>query len=267
MKWSQNIEHSIKSAIKEEANKIQEKDELYYRIREDIYKKEKYRRSYRVNKKVLLIGLCTALLATGTAVAARVSGWDIQLLKCYEQLPTHKQIKKESGFSPKFVGTLPGGYNFMMASTHKGELIDEHNHVSDKGNEFVLRYFAPGEEEEGHAIAFFATDITEHINEKGVIKRISIKNGDIPLEFADWEEKYVTKGYEITKEEQKQMEEGTLLIEETDDEYYLQQGTERTQAISWYEDGIGYTLISANNHQFTQEEFVEMARTIIASEE
>lgn len=270
MKWSQSIDNEIKCALSKEAEKMQGEQQLYDQIREEIYVKgrEKNMRNMkmpnrRISKKVILVGSMTIILAAGTILAAEVRGWDMKLLNFYEQYPTQEQIKEESGFSPKFVEELPGGYTFMMASTHKGELIDAYNNVSDEGNEFVLRYFAPGEEDEMHAIAFFATDIKEHYGSS--IRKTTQEYKGITLEFADWKDKYVSGDYKLTEEEQKHIDAGELFIRETEDEYWLEKGTKRTQEMSWWEDDIVYSLLSANNHQFTQEEFAEMAKVIIDS--
>lgn len=268
MKWSQNVDDQIKQALANEAEKMQGDQQLYYQIREQIYLRgrEKNMKNKRMGKKVILVGISTVLLATGTIFAARVNGWDMKLLDFYGEYPTKEQIKEEGGFLPKFVEELPGGYTFMMSSTHKGELIDEYNHVNDEGNEFALRYFAPGKENQEHAIAFFATDILEHVGASHLVPKVTIENEGILLEFADWTKKYVSSNYEMTEEEQKQIDDGVLFIEETKDDYLLKEGIERKQMISWFENGIGYTLLSANNYQFTQEEFVEMAKAVIDSE-
>ena len=270
MKWSQTVDSEIKSALKREAEKVQEEQDLYYQIRKQIYIKgrEKEMKQGRLAKKGIVVALSMTLLATGTIFAARVSGWDMKLLKSYEEYPTQEEIKKESGFLPKFVKELPGGYTFAMASTHKGELIDEYNHVSDEGNELTLRYYAPGKEDDMPAIAFHATDILDHIDDADSVKKVMLEYKDITLSFTDTTRKYVPVGYEVTREDQErlQSEEGSFFIEETEDSYFLELGIDERQEIFWIEDGIGYALGSMDTYQFTQEEFLEMAKAIIDSE-
>lgn len=266
MKWSQNIDDQIKYAVKKEAKKMQEEQQLYGNIRKQIYAKgrEENMKNRRIKNKAMLVGAMTMVLIAGTTWAARISGWDMQLINFYGEYPTPEKIKGVNDFLPKFVEELPGEYKFMMASMHKGELIDKYSHVSDEGNELILRYFAPGEEDEGHAIAFFATDIMDHHYFDG-IKKYTEEYKGIVLEFSDWRRKYVSSDYKITEEEQKQIDEKILFIENTEDEDLLKEGIEHKQQIAWIEDGIGYTILSANNHQFTQAECIEMAKKVIDS--
>ena len=268
MKWSQTLDSEIKNALKREAEKVQEEQDLYYEIRKQVYIKgrEKEMKHGRLTKKGIVVAFSMTLLATGTIFAARVSGWDMKLLKSYEEYPTQEEIKEESGFSPKFLKELPGGYTFAMASTHKGELIDEYSHVSDEGNELILRYYPSGKEEDP-AISFHATDILDHIGDADSVKKVMLEYKDITLGFSDTTRKYVPVGYEMTKEDQERLrtEVGTFFIEETEDAYFLDLGVDDTQEIFWIEDGIGYALVSMDVYQFTQEEFLEMAKAIIDS--
>lgn len=270
MKWSQAADSEIKKVLKREAEKVEEERDLYYQIRKQIYIKgrEKEMKHGRLTKKGIVIALSMTLLATGTIFAAGVSGWDMKLLKSYEEYPTQEEIKEESSFLPKFVKELPGGYTFAIASTHKGELIDEYNHVSDEGHELTLRYYAPGKEADMPAIAFHATDILEHVGDGSAIKREMLEYKDITLGFSDTTRKYVPVGYEMTKEDKERLktEEGSFFIEETEDSYFLELGVDERQEIFWIEDGIGYVLGSMDMYQFTQEEFLEMAKAIIDSE-
>lgn len=270
MKWSQTADSEIKKALKREAEKVQEEQALYVQIRNQIYIKgrEKEMKHGRLIKKGIMVALSMALLATGTIFAAGVRGWDMKFLKSYEEYPTQEEIKEESDFSPKFVKKLPGGYTFAMASTHKGELMDEYNRVSDEGNELTLRYHAPGKEDDMPEISFHATDILEHVGDGSTIKREILEYKDIILGFSDTTRKYVPIGYEMTKEDKERLktEEGSFFIEETEDSYFLELGVDERQEIFWIEDGIGYVLGSMGTHQFTQQEFLEMAKAIIDSE-
>lgn len=264
MKWSQELDSQIQYALNRKAEEVKEEDGLYYQIRKQIYIKENEQEmgKKRMSKKAILIGIGTAILATGTVLAGQISGWNMTLLKSYGEAPTAEQVKEDSGFNPKFLNELPGGYTFMMASASRGELIDENSRVSEQGTEFVLRYFAPGEDED-YAIAFFASDIKENMDSWGAVKPIIIEEKGMIFKFGDWKTKYVSKGYKLTEEEQKQVDQKELFIEETDEEWLLEMGAEHRQMIMWMEDGIEYTLLSANNHQFTQKEFVEMAKAIM----
>ena len=168
--------------------------------------------------------------------------------------PSEERVVKDVGFAPKYTKVLPGGFVFNEGYIGKSQLEDEAGNVVTQTNSISFSYKRGAEKA---PLTLNVTQIKEAYLDKSSSSLVDNYN-DIGLYYYEKDYKFVPPAYELTEEDIKAKEAGELEISYGSSEI----SCENVQGLSWYEDGLEYSVMG-NDFNFTVEEMVEMSKAII----
>lgn len=251
----------IEMALAQEAMKIEPSKELFSKIRKSIYEQEcedlMKNKGFSLKKSGKLAIASLLLLSSVTVFGVTtVKSWIGHGQIKYKSFPSEKQILNDVGFVPKYTETLPNGFKYSMGGFGESELIDEAGNRLTQNKDVSLSYIS---EDNKSPLNLTVTQIEEEFLDREQCELIGSLEG-LNLYYYEQDYKFVPADYELTKEDQKAQEEGKLEISYGASEVSI----ENVQGLSWYDEGLEYMLMG-NNYHFTIEEMMEMAETIIKS--
>nr|WP_302596514.1 hypothetical protein [uncultured Cellulosilyticum sp.] len=257
---------NIKIVLNQEVEDIEVSPDLFNKIRKNIYEEEQRNtmknKGFSLGRKkrvALVAGLCL-IVGSITAVAAATSGsWISRSHTAYNSFPTQEKVENDNGFLPKYVESLPGGFEYKKASIGKGEMTDEAGKLVTKTKEITFMYSNGEKERQPISLNTMLVD-EKYLNHEGETKLEESYKG-IDLYYYNQTYKFVPANYVLTAEDNKAMAAGALEVSYGSDKVEVQQ----VQAISWYEDGISYNIMG-NDYNFNIDELVNMAQTVIDAE-
>ena len=251
----------LKQALNEKANRISEEAVSFRSIQARIYEKEQSHMkqgkfSFRNKKKMVTLGLCCMALLSVTVVAGTIGkGWIGSTDHRYQNFPTAETIKKDVGFVPKYVESLPGGFEFTFGGKGESKLVGDDDKAIIKTKGIALVYAQPGSKK------MLTLDI-EQIPEKYIEHEDSVQLDTTykghTFYFYEQTYKFVPEDYKLTEEDKLAYEAGQLEISYGASDVTVEQ----VQSISWNEGDIQYSILG-NDFDFTPEEMVEMAKAVI----
>lgn len=260
MKRNKVYDEKIKSTLVEEAKQIEASEELLDKIKKDIYEQEdkeimgskvrKIKKGRRVAVMVASLVLIGSLTVMGVTMGKSWVGYSNNK---YKTFPSQEKVLKDVGFSPKYPKSLPGGFEYVRGGTGKSTLSDAGN-VLTETKEIDLSYKKENEES---LINLSITQVDEKFLDNNESKLVGDFNG-IDLYYYNKDYKFVPADYELTEEDKKARESGELEISFGASEISFSD----VQGLSWYEGGLHY-MIMGNDHGFTVEEMIDMAKVVI----
>lgn len=272
---SNNIDDKIKNVLNSKTENIFVSENMFDNIKTEITKKQNTG-GFNMKKKIIAISAaCVLCIATVTCIAAsgRVEFWHSVSSRANDinEFPSEKQIEKEAEFVPKYVKDLSDKYTFMSASVASSEGLDADNKSVIKTKNIYFRYTDGSEDFNNNksSLIVIAENLPEDIfNDDGDDSKYDLSEyKGIELKYHTFKSVFFPPSYEgkdvmseLTEEEKQLNEEGRLNIA------YGSSEVERdsSQTMSWYENGVGYRIMTSNC-ELAQEEIIEMAHTIIDS--
>lgn len=255
-------EMQIKKSLADEAMMIEPSNELFNKIRKDIYEKEcnetMKNKSWKLNKGKKL-GMVTALcIAIGsvTVIGATIGrSWVGHIANnTYMSFPAVEKVKEDVGFAPKYTEELPGGFKYSRGGIGESQLMDESGAVLTSNKQVTFMY--KGEDKKLN-LSLDVTKIEEKFVDHTASKLVGEYNG-IQLYYYEQDYKFVPESYKLTEEDKAAQASGKLEISIGASEV----SCENIQSINWYEGGMEYTIIG-NDYHFDVEQMIAMAKTII----
>ena len=260
MKRNKEYDEEIKSMLVENAKQIEPSKELFDKITKDIYEgkdKEIMRnkvRGFKKSRRVAVMVASLILIGSLTVMGVRIGkSWVGSSNSRYNTFPSQEKVLKDVGFLPKYPKSLPGGFEYVSGGTGTSTLSDSGNDLTET-REVSLAYKNESEESLVHLSISQIDEVFIDNEESELVGKL---NG-IDLYYYNKDYKFVPVDYELTKEDKKAMEMGELEISYGASEISFSD----IQSLSWYEDGLQY-MIMGDNHNFTVEEMIDMAKVII----
>ena len=265
MKINEYSQEEIRFCLAQKAAEVEPSAELFNRIKKNIQELEceNMMKSkifcFKKSKLSIAVLTCCIFLLGSTAVigATLAKSWIGHSSSRYVTFPETDKIINDVGFAPKYTETLPGGFKFDRGGTGESKLVDEAGNAvtQTKDVRFVYRRGT-----EKSPLTLTVSQIDEEFVDFSSNKLVGNHKG-INLYYYEQKYKFVPVGYELTEEEKKAFEAGELEISYGASEV----SCANVQALSWYEEGLLYTIMG-NDYNFTIEDMIEMAKTVIEAE-
>lgn len=267
-------EEKIKMALEMQCGNISASDTLKQKIDREIrrqgkivpmtlsteqevsMKKQSEQGRKHFSTKKFMIGVAAAcLLISGGVFAGKTTGY----ISGYEKAYTYAELDKAEeklGFSPDVLETFSNGYHFEEMWVGDTHAVDENQETVYTFPELSVNYMRDG-----------VSDISLYVDkrpEKGEqdkVPDLTDQCGDIVLRYDVYTYKFVPVGYELTEEDQANLERDDYYISEGSDEVEYAQMTH----VTWEKDGMYYDLLGSDT-ALSGEEMFAMAKELIGAE-
>lgn len=206
--------------------------------------------------KMIVVVAAVCVLGSITAVAAgRIN--QINSQSSHVNNFTYGQLgamEKRLGFVTKAPEAFSNGYRFSTGVPVESSGMDQEGNVVGKGEDFSLDY-----KKDGQPDVYLTVENTTMYQGQGHPDQVFEHNG-VSVAFNIDRYRFVPEDYQVSAEEQAEMDAGKLVIsygsEEVTNQVY--------QGVSWEQNGICYYMNSFDS-SLTAEEMVQMAGEIIDS--
>ena len=241
----ENIEKDIKQYLKNEADKVSVPEGMFFKVRSEILRKEEKgvsnMKSKFLNPKTILIAGIVCVLTTVTCVAATdLSGWYGSSSQLTETttFPDKDEVNEKVGFTPKYIKEFSNGFKF--------ESFD----------------YTKGSPEKKQSLSASATKIDEqYLNKNDNENVIRDDYRGIEIKYTSYKYKAVPEDYRPSEEEKELCDRGLLQIGYGAESDEIEESN--TQHVSWYEDGILYSIMNFNYDDLSKDDMINMAKEII----
>ncbi|MHC1748914.1 MAG: hypothetical protein AB9856_11300 [Cellulosilyticaceae bacterium] len=261
MKTSNQKDEEIRNTLSHKAKQVEPSSDLFNKIRKDIYEKEcretMKNKTWGFKKKrklVTITALCIVLGSITVIGATMGKSWIGHSNNSYKTYPSQEKIEKDTGFTPKYTKELPGGFEYASGGPGESELRDDSGKTLTNTKTVTLVYQKGNEKPN---LTLMVEKIDKEFIDNAHSKLVKSDKG-IEFYYYDQDYKFVPPNYELTEADKKAEAEGKLAITFGSDEVRC----ENVQGISWYEEGLHYTLMG-NDFHFEVEEMIEMAEYVI----
>ncbi|KHD15616.1 hypothetical protein [Clostridium butyricum] len=262
----EKFELDIKECLKNEAYKVSASENMFFKVRNEILRKDEKRNFNMKNKflrpKTALIAGVICVLTTVTCVAAtNLSGWYSSSSKLTEikTFPTEKIVQDKVGFTPKYVESFSNGFKFKTFNYSNNEIKNEKGDDVDKFKGADFEYTRDGYEKNQY-LNISAEKIDQKYIDENKLNNVATENyNGITIEYTSNQYKAVPEGYEPSEEEKELENKGLLQIGYGSNEIEVSQN----QAVIWYEDGISYCILNSNYNDLDKEDMINMAIEVI----
>ena len=251
----------IKKALMQKANEIEAKEVLWSQIQARIYEEEQTmmnnkKFSLKTRKKWMTIAASCMAVASLTVIAGTIGkAWMGQSTLRYNSFPEEAVVQKDAGFMPKYVESLPGGFEFFKGYTGDERLVDEGQAPLVEGKSFSATY---RQVETHDLVTMSAEQIPQNYMQFGSnTQEVGSYDGKA-LYYTEQVYKFVPSNYEATEEDMQATENNELVLSYGDNGISV----ENVQSLQWYDGDALYTL-TANDVNLSVEALMEMAETII----
>lgn len=205
-------------------------------------------------KRFAFIAVAATLLLGITAFATSgiVKTWSSfsSSIPDYKFLPSETQIIKDIGYEAVLIDSFENGYKFENGSILKNEFSDENENSVEKFKSVDFRY-----EKDGDKVYFTQHKYNSETEKEGEI--IANENGT-DIYYYSYTNKLVPPDYELTDEDKKAEENGTLVFSYGSSKVEVSE----VQSVSWEKDGVHYLLMQIDG-KLTQDELCDMAKEAV----
>ena len=269
MKPVNSFDEKIKQCLIDETKQIEASKNLFQNIKTEIEEKGEDNMKFRFTPKKL-VAVCILCLTTVVCIAApKISSWSSHSYGDTEltSFPSEKEVKELVGYTPKYVESLPQGFNFKNANVVESQGNDDSGNAVYTLKELSIFYERENKANKKEFLSFNAAnkskDIFNQEQKPDTFKQENVSTfNDITLYYDEMPYKFVPPDYELTEEDKRAMENGELEISYGTSEIE----NNLMQFVSWYEDGMSY-LILGSDVNLTKEQMFEMAQTVISEAE
>lgn len=266
--YDENIEKDIKQYLKNEADKVSVPEGMFFKVRGEILRKEEKgvsnMKSKFLNPKTILIAGIICVLTTVTCVAATdLSGWYGSSSKLTETttFPDKDEVNEKVGFTPKYIKEFSNGFKFESFNYSNEEMKNEKGEVYEKNKRACFDY-TKGSPEKNQCLRELATKIDEqYLNKNDNENVIRDDYRGIEIEYISNKYKVVPESYQPTQEEKELCDKGLLQIGYGVESDEIEESN--TQYVSWYEDGMSYSIMNFNYDDLSKDDMINMAKEII----
>lgn len=217
-----------------------------------------------LNPKTILIAGIVCVLTTVTCVAATdLSGWYGSSSQLTETttFPDKDEVNEKVGFTPKYIKEFSNGFKFESFNNSNCEKRDESGKAIVKTKSADFDYIKDGKAENQY-LSVSAEKLDEQYIESDDRENL-IKDDykGIEIEYISYKYKAVPEDYRPSEEEKELCDRGLLQIGYGAESDEIEESN--TQYVSWYEDGILYSIMNFNYDDLSKDDMINMAKEII----
>lgn len=264
----ESIEYALKENLQGICGQLEASDSLKERIDVRIrrtQKEEEHMKRFSIKKIVIVAAI--ACVAVGTvAVAGKGTGYSVSgmwLTPKYEKFTDLEKVETKAGIQIDAIENFSNGYAFKNMNAEQVLYMNEAGKKEESRNQISMDYYNPS----GEQIYFAAQkpSTSELAAQNSVEWRKPdkiLKCGDITVEFKSTEYKFVPVDYELTKEDEANLERDDFEISVGSDQVEYNQN----YSVSWMKDGISY-ILGGMDLTLSPDNMLNMAKEIIESSE
>lgn len=239
------------------------KRQIDERISEELIKEETKMKHF--NMKKITVGLAAACFLIGmVSIAGSNKKYTVSSTSGspdYTAFGDLEKAEETAGYEIKAVEKFSNGFGFQGITIADGYLNNEQGQKEEARKEIYLQY-----EKDGERITFFThkpyayEDVMMENGENlsGGEYADTLQVGDVQVGFRQITNKFVPPDYELTAEDEKNMEDPDFNLAYGSSEIIINTG----YSVSWMEDGISYSLYGTDL-SISGDEMLEMAKEII----
>ncbi|ONI39131.1 hypothetical protein AN640_01975 [Candidatus Epulonipiscium fishelsonii] len=248
------FDEQIKNAFMMDTNNLELNDNLFNKIKMDIYNEENktnIRGDIKMKKKLITGVLCLSIVSA-TVIGASYA-WNAEshtITQNITTLPNVEDIESDYGFTPKVVDKFSNGFNFSSYRITSENISKDDDQINFNG--LNLEY-----EKDNDMLHLSIEPIPAQFVNNSDAELIETIN-DINIYYLEQVYKVVPEGYVLTPEDEKQQRNGDLMISFGS----VEETIESFQYMSWYEDGNLYSLLGFDCN-ISASEMVGMAEELI----
>ena len=242
-------------------------DGSFNKVRTEIMKKKErgflnMKFGFLKAKTVLAGLLCIAAIGTVGVGASSGLIWysSSDTRKEITEFPKENIVEKRVGFSPKYVDSFSNGFKFESFNSSTQELENDNKDTITKTRSADFRYTRDGSAE-NQDLNFSAEKIEEQYADSHKFSEESGEYKGLKIYYYPHKYKAVPDGYKVTEEEQKMIDDGSLQVGYGDPSSEIEE--HNIQSVSWYEDGIEYSIMNWNYDDLTKDQMIDMAKQVI----
>lgn len=236
---------------KDAVDELNPSPELIYKI-----KAGKENKRMKFNRRKVAVAAAIACMAMGTTVYAAghissyISSSDVRNQNT--DYSSTCEIAEEKGISTAIPETLSSGYSFEYSNVGDLKGLDDDGNTVAAGEQFVVTYAKP----ECPEISLFIEPVMEAVDYSSFRESKDILGTTVYYSRDTY--KFVPADYELTEEDQKNMEQPN---------YYISYGSDKVEVqtcdnVIFEMDGKRYTLLGFDN-DMTADEWYDMAGDLI----
>ncbi|WP_252238848.1 hypothetical protein [Clostridium sp. VAP51] len=267
-KLNDSMDKKITECLNKKSDEISAPENMFFKIRAGILKENKgglFNMKFKFSKPkiAILVGLlCIATTVTGVAASTNGLSWigSSSRFNDINKFPATDKVEDTVGFLPKYVETFDGDFEFKSFNFSNQDLKKDDGEVITSTKTADFQYKRSGASSNQH-LYLSAQKVEEKYtgsNEENSYNDVVYYN-NLKIDYHSFKYKGVPEKYVPTDEELKMVDEGTLQIG-----YGLDKITEdNMQCVSWYENGIQYSILNSNYDDVDKDQMIEMAKTVI----
>lgn len=255
---TEELERELGRILSQKACALQPDQEQTARMQRRVHRKieEEAMMKHWNMKRMILTAAAICVLGSMTAIAAGRVTHTIGGSSRNDEFTSYDQLDgvvKELGFEAKAPESFSNGYAFESGVPGHSRGVDDAGNVVKETGTLMVSYHKEGMPD----ISLHISGTAMYDEDTGTYDQ-TVQYGEITLKYTCDHYRFVPEGYEVSEEEQKQMDEGELYIS-----YGASQVEDKEcKALSWREEGIPYSFIAFDN-EMTAEELFQMAREVI----
>lgn len=262
MRIVNSFEQELKTYFDEQTKKVEVSKDMMNNIKKEINDNQ-IKKSFKLTKRKLAITFAVCILTVTCSMAAtKLNSWTSHSSaeSKISEYPSSDEVQKILGYTPKYLKSLPNGFEFKEANPVAAEGKDVDGNTIVRLNELKI-YYERENKNDGEILTLSISKKDKNLfNDQisSISNLETITDGNSNLYYSESLYKAVPEDYELTEEDKQLMEQGKLDIGYGTDkvEAYT------TQFINWYDEGIGYDILGMNTN-ITKDEMVDMAKAII----
>ncbi len=220
------------------------------------FMKNAEKKRFHMSGKKFVIGVAAACLLISGAAAAGKTAYYRSSFGPNHKYKSYADLNKAEGrlgYSVDAVENFDNGYTFREIVVDKTDAVDENGNKLYDFPEMWIYY-----EKEGNKVSLIIDKPLE-TGERAKVPDLTAQCGDIDLRYDEYTYKFVPPGYELTAEDEANMER---------DDYYISEGSETVEMqiakhVTWEKNGAHYNLMAMGVDSLTGEEMLEMAEEIL----
>ena len=264
--YNESIEKNIKQYLKNESDKVSVPDDMFFKVKNEILRKEEkgvlnMKFKFLRPKTALITGVLCVITTVTCVAATNLSGWygSSSISTATTTFPDKDEVNEKVGFTPKYIKEFSNGFKFESFNYRNEEMKDEKGEVYEKNKRADFDYTKDGSEKNQCLNASVTKIDKKYLNKNNNENVIRDVYNGIEIEYKSYKYKAVPEDYRPSKEEEELCNRGLLQIG-----YGTDKITEdNTQYVSWYEDGMLYSLMNFNYDDLSKDDMINMAKEII----
>lgn len=193
---------------------------------------------FSLKKAVILTAVCcflvgTVSVASSGKIVSLVSGFYYKEYSLFQQL---EEAEANAGFTVKAVESFQNGYTFSDISVSDTKGLDEEGNVLETYKQIRIAYKKAGED----ALTLYAQEAVHSHDENGRAADKTTGINGIEVKYYTDTYKWVPAGYELTAQDQANLEREDYYISEGADEISENQ----VSYVVWTQDGVRYSIMN-----------------------